>query len=64
MNPSNDDGHTQNILQGEYLLSQVKGNTEEYTLNPQGLPVWKADNNKRRDISLMRNLTSRLSNTQ
>lgn len=41
-----------------------KRNAEEYTLNPQGLPVWKADNNKQRDISIMRNLTSRLSNTQ
>ena len=41
-----------------------KENAEEYTLNPQGLPVWKADDDKQRDISIMRNLTSRLSNTQ
>ena len=64
MNLSNDNGRTQNNLQERYLLLQAKGEALKDTLNPQGLPVWKADNNKQRDVSIVGNLTSRLSNTQ
>ena len=65
MNLSNGDGRTQNILHREiFVITSKRGSPEEYTLNPQGLPVWKADNNKQRDICIMDKLTSRLSNTQ
>lgn len=64
MNLTNGDGRTQNILQERYCYHKQKRNVKEFTLNPQGSPVWKADNSKQHDINKMRNLTSRLSNTQ